>query len=290
MADRSVFETSDRSGYRTMLTVLVAVVALMLVGYGYWRTGAGPGDGDPAAVLQAWRSFPADASPRPPVLTGPAVLDPRSGFPTDQDKESYEAGRFDLATALPATPATGGGYPVVSAKAAFERLQATHQNATVQGRPLPTLRIVTAALGQAYFDTDRGRRQLPAWRFGLERFASPIWVLAVQPTALWTAKPLSATDLGFRATPGPDGRTLRLDFIGGPDEPTVCGITYTASAVESSTAAVIRLVSKHQRRARGNQNCLPIGYSRTVTLRLAKPLGGRVLLTPFGVPLQVPAS
>jgi hypothetical protein len=272
-----------------MLTVLVAVLALTLVGYGYWRTGADPGEGDPAAVLEAWRSFPADASPRPPVLTGPAVLDPQSGFPNDQDKEAYQSGRFDLATALPAASATAGGYPVVSAKAAFERLQATYQNATVKGRPLPTLRIVSAALGEAYFDTDRGRRQLPAWRLGLERFASPIWVLAVQPKALWTAKPISATDLGLRATPGPDGRTLRLDFVGGPDEPTACGITYTASAVESATAAVIRLASKPQRRARGNVGCPAVGYPRMVTLRLAKPLSGRVLLTPFGVPLQVPA-
>jgi hypothetical protein len=268
---------------------LAAVVAL--AGCGPAGGNSAGGGGNPSAILAHWRSFPADATPRPPVLIGPTVLDPQSGFRNDDDSEAYQTGRFDLATVLPAATATAGGYPVISANAALDQLRQAHPIETFGDvRTAPRLRIVAVTLGQAYFETDRAPRRLPAWRFDLDRVAAPAWVLAVDPTALWTAKPTSATDMGFHATPGPDDRTLTLDFIGGPDEPTPCGVAYTATAMESATAVVIRLQERPQQGAHGEVFCTALGHFRTVTLRLATALGGRVLLTPSGVPLPVPGS
>lgn len=282
--------TGGRSSHRWLCrAVLPLAVAAVLAGCGPGGTDSAAGNGSPSAILAHWRSFPADADPRPPVLTASTVLDPQSGFQNDADREAYSYGRFDLPAALPAAPRTAGGYPVISAQAALDQFLQTHPKETSE-ESLPTLHIVSVALGQAYFETDRSPRRLPAWRFGIGRVAAPIWVLAVEPEALWTAKPTSATDMDFRATPDPDGRTLRLDFIGGPDEPTACGIAYTASAAESATAVVIRLAERRQRRVRGEVTCTAAGHFRTVTLQLATPLGHRVLLTPYGVPMHVPGS
>ncbi|HEV2886896.1 MAG TPA: hypothetical protein VGX49_08300 [Jatrophihabitans sp.] len=283
--------TGGRSSHRFLVrAVLPLAVALVLAGCSPAGTDHAVGDGNPSAILAHWRSFPVDADPRPPVLIGPTVIDPQSGFPSDEDREAYQEGRFDLATTLPAAPSTAGGYPVIAAKAALDQLRQAHPIDTFKGaRTTPRLRIVAVTLGQAYFVTDRAPRRLPAWRFDLGRVTAPAWVLAVDPEALW-AKPTPGADLGFRATLLPDGRSLSLDFIGGPDEATPCGIAYTAVAVESATAAVIRLWERQQRQPKGEGGCIALGYPRTVTLRLAAPLGARVLLSPYGVPMQVPGS
>lgn len=274
---------------RLLRAALPLALAGALAGCGSGGSDPGTGGGDPAAILADWRSFPVDAKPRPLVLTGPAILDPQVSL--GDLKEVYLNGRVDLAAALPASPPTAGGYPVLSAKAALERFHQAYPGETVKGaRTTPRLRIVKVMLGQASFDTDRGPRQLPAWRFGFDAIAGPAWVLAVDPKALWTAKPTSATDMGFRATPAADGRSLALAFIGGPDEPTPCGITYTGSAVESATAVVLVLHQRPQRKAGGQVACDAVGYPRTVSVRLAAALGGRVLLTPYGVPMPVPGS
>src|SRR3954468_16095313 len=270
MARRPASGTS----YRMVLAVLLPALALLAVGCGSGRTGEGqlvPPGGDPAAALARWRSFPAEADPRPLVLTDGFVRDPASGFTGDADKEAYLAGAFDVAVTLPAGPATAGGYPVVPAKEAVDRLRATAgpgSTSTVRRR------IVSAALGQFEFATDRGVRMLPAWRFGISGVRDPAWVLAVDSPALWPYQPDWAQNpnyLGARLEP--DGRTVSYDFTGGPDEPTPCGVTYAASMKESTTAVVIRLEQKPQREADGPVACDLVGYRRTVTVQLAAPLG-----------------
>jgi hypothetical protein len=271
---------------RALLTALA--VAVTLAGCGPGGAG-GAGGAGPSAILAHWESFPVDAKPRTLVLTGPVVLDPRGSL--GDFKEVYQNGRVELAAALPASPPTAGGYPVLPAKAALERFHQVYPRQTFKGAgTTPRLRIVKVTLGQASFETDRGSRRLPAWRLGFDRLQAPAWILAVDPKALWTAKPTSAIDMDFRATPSVDGRSLTLTFIGGPDEPTPCGIAYTADAVESATVVVIVLTERPQRKARGEVACTAEGHLRTVTARLASPLGGRVLLTPYGVPMQVPGS
>jgi hypothetical protein len=279
----------SRFSHRGLLwaAVLALAITLPLAGYALVGDRSEARAGDSAAILADWRSFPVTADPRPPVLIGPTIIDPQS-FPSNAHQEAYLTGQVDLAAVLPASPTTAGGYPVIPAQAALDRLRRMYPAVTIQGaRTPPRLRIVAVALSQASFDTDRGLRRLPAWRLDFDRIDASVWVLAVEQKALWTAKPTSATDLGFRPTLNPDGRSLTLGFVGGPDEPTPCGIAYTASAEESATAVVIVLHQRPQRKAGGEVACSLAGYPRTVTVRLATALGARVLLTPYGVPMQV---
>jgi hypothetical protein len=261
--------------------VLPLAVPVVLAGCG--PAGTGAGTGDRPAALANWQSFPAEANPRPLVMME-TVLDPRTGFASGEDKVAFSNSAFDLAVTLPPAPASAHGYPVVSASAALDRLRAASMD---DEKSTPRLRIVKATLGQARFGTDRGPQLLPAWRFGLDHVADPVWVLAVGSTALWPFDPTSAADPDFHAISSPDGRTLSLDFIGGPDEPTPCGIAYTAVAVESATAVALQLQASPQRRVDGSVFCTLVGYRRTVTLGLATPLGGRVLLNPGGAPIPV---
>lgn len=277
---------APRGAARGWLRAMSALVlAAVLAGCGSGTDPGGQGAG-PAAVLAAWQAFPVAAGSRPLVITGRVVLDPQGGFPAVGDaKLAFSEGRFALAVVLPAGPTASGGYPVLSARAAFDRLG----SAADPGKAATSyrLRVVSASLGSASFSTDRGPRLLPAWRFGLATVTNPVWVLAVRPEALWTAKPTPGPGPDFSATRTPDDRSLNLHFIGGPDGPSGCGIIYTTSAVESSTAVVAVLHENPQRKADSQVACADVGYPRTAALRLADPLDGRVLLTEYGVPIPV---
>ncbi|MDQ1722024.1 MAG: hypothetical protein QOI26_1758 [Pseudonocardiales bacterium] len=254
------------------------------------RDGVGraapPSGGDPQAALATWRSFPIQATPRPLVLTAGNVLDPPTGFVTGDQKVAYIGGQFTLATALPAAPSTSGGYPIVTAKAALDRLRAnfSHEKA------VSPLRIVNAVLGKATFGTDRGPEALPAWRFTLDGVAGAVQVLAIAPTALWPAKPLPIGSQE-QASIAADGQTVTYNFYGSPPGPSPCGAEYAGRVTESRTAAVISVQVDMPNPAGSNgaadQACAAIAALRTVTVRLAAPRGGRVLLTAQGTPISV---
>jgi hypothetical protein len=221
------------------------------------------------------------------VLTAGNVLDPPTGFATGDQKLAYIDGRFTLATELPAAPPTVDGYRIVQAQAALDQLrQAPGINGGSAAQPL---RIVHATLGEATFGTDRGPRSLPAWRFALEGVSGAAQVLAVSPDSLWPPKP---QPLGSpeRATVAADGQSVTYSFYGTPPGPGPCGADYTAEVAESPTAAVISVRTVTATPAGGSstsQACTAIAARRTVTVRLAAPLGARVLLTAQGTPISV---
>ncbi|MBV9823788.1 MAG: hypothetical protein JO144_16280 [Actinobacteria bacterium] len=283
----------SRSGYRKVPVAVLPVLALLVAGCGVGRGRLSelvtPG-GDPAAALARWQSFPAGADPRPLVLVSSGVSGPSSGFATGTGQAPLVASALDLAVPLPAAPATAGGYPVVPAERAVARLRAAVPLDASTNTPL---RIVSAALAQADFGTDRGRRRLPAWRFGLDLVREPVWVLAVDAPVLWSHRPDRAYDPGFPATVLPDGRTVSYDFLGAPDDSGSCGVRYSAGATESPSAVVIEVrgVDQGEPLPPGAVSAAcPPGVRRTVTVRLAAPLGGRVLLTADGAPVMVTAA
>ncbi|WP_408654380.1 hypothetical protein [Jatrophihabitans sp.] len=254
---------------------------------GIGRAGPAP-SGNPDTALARWQSFPVDASPRPLVLTSGMVLDPSTGFATDEDKMAYGAGQYELGVALPAAPPTSDGYPVVSAKAALDRLRANVSGQQVSSR----LKIVKASLTGAKFSTDRGLQQLPAWEFSLAGVAGGVRVLAVDQSRLWPAKPLEPSWPGDQTTSiAADDQTLTYSFTGSPAGPSPCGAEYAGKVTESPTAAVISVEVVTPNPAGdstpADQACNSIAAHRTVTVRLATPLGDRVLLTAEGTPIAM---
>jgi len=251
---------------------------------------APPSGGDPQTALAGWQAFPVTSTPRPLVLTDGNVLNPPTGFATGDQKLAYVDGQFTLATTLPTGPATAAGYPLVSAKAALDQLR--HAPGTNSRSAAPPLRVTEATLTSASFGTDRGPRLLPAWRFTLTGVPGAVQVLAVTPERLWPPKPLPLGSMD-QASITADGQTVTYTFFGGPAGPPPCGSDYTGKATESRTAAVlsVQVVTPHANtspsQGQGQVACPAIGAQRTVTVRLAAPLGDRVLLTAQGTPISV---
>ncbi len=245
-----------------------------------------PASEDPAAALARWQSFPVSADPRPMVLIGGMVLDPTSGFTTDADKQAYLAGQFELGAALPTAPPTVDGHTVIPAQAALDRLG---ENASGQ-QAGTRLRIVKVKLTRAKFYTDRGPRLLPAWQFSLAGVADGVEVLAVAQSQVWPAAQLESTWLQEEASVAADGRTLTYVFYASPGGPSPCGVDYAGRLAESRAAVVISVAEAPRASLSSGstgQACPALAVKRTVTVRLAEPLGNRVLLNPRAAPVAV---
>lgn len=255
---------------------LAAAVALALLAGCADRTATvpGPGAGRLGHVLRAWSAFPAGARPRPLVLTGPAVADPASGFPSGEAKFAYLEGAFNLPAALPSGPAAAAGFPLITATKAVQVLRSV----AAKGPPVTRRLTVTGVrLGTAVFDTDRGPRQLPAWLFGLAGVRDPAGVLAVAGSRIFTPQRRPANRRAFVAGArlGRDGRTLTVKFFGAPSGTGPCSASYTVNRALSPTAVAVE-VQGHNRD--GAAVCAAVGYPRRVTVVLPDPLGGRVLV------------
>jgi hypothetical protein len=251
------------------------VVAALLAGCASGTAGVpGPGAGPMRQALRDWSAFPASATPRPLVLTGPPVADPASGFPSGDAKLAYLEGALNLPAALPSGPATAAGFPLITAREATRVLR----SAAAKGPPVTSRLTVTGVrLGTAVFNTDRGARQLPAWLFGLAGVRDPAGVLAVANSRIFVprVRPANGNPFVAAARLGRDGRTLTVQFVGAPSGTGPCSASYSATQV-ASRAAVAVAVKEHAHG--GTVACAAVGYPRRVTVALAAPLGGRVLV------------
>jgi hypothetical protein len=256
------------------LAVALAAAVLLANCAGGPVTVPGPGAGRMRQVLRIWSAFPASATPRPLVLTGPPVADPASGFRGGVAKLAYLEGAFDLPATLPSGPAAAAGFPLITARDAARVLRS--QAAT--GPPLTSRLAVTGVrLGRAVFDTDRGPRRLPAWLFGLTGARDPAGVLAVAGGRIFTppGHPANGRPFVGSAVLGRDGRTLTVRFVGAPAGTGPCSASYSVTQAASRTAVAVA-VTEHGRD--GTAVCADVGYLRQVTVALPAPLGGRVLV------------
>lgn len=256
--------------------VLAAAVAVALLAGCADRAPSVPGHGAGRLrqVLRAWSAFPANATPRPLVLTGPAVADPVSGFPSGEAKLAYLEGAFRMPAALPSGPAAAAGFQLITAREAAGVLKSI----AGKGPPVTTRLTVTGVrLGTAVFDTDRGPRQLPAWLFGLAGVRDPAGVLAIARSRIFTPRGRPANGRPFVADArlGRGGRTLTVQFYGAPSGTGPCSASYTLNRAFSPTAVAVA-VQEHKRD--GTALCTAVGYPRRVTVVLPAPLGGRVLV------------
>jgi hypothetical protein len=246
-----------------------------------------PAQADPKVGLSMWADFPVGASRRPLVLVAPEVRDPARGFATGADKQAYGTGAITWPTHFPDGPVAAGGYRVISAEEAAERLAPAGKPGTP---PRPrSLRVTAMRLGTASFSTDRGDRVLPAWLFSFAGVADPAAVLAVDPSARY--RPVGQTGTmsmaGAGAQVSRDGRTLRVTYLGGRPGSGVCSGDETAAAVETSTAVAIVFTPVLNPPQPSPVVCPDFGVLHTASVPLRARLGARVAITPDGDPYQV---
>ncbi|HEY0636879.1 MAG TPA: hypothetical protein VGD67_04470 [Pseudonocardiaceae bacterium] len=262
-------------------------------------TAPPPGGGEHDAAVARWRDFPL--SPRP--LLFPYEPWREAGFRTITARLAAQEGLFEPPPGpLPTGPAAVTAelpdgplvVPAIGAAAAFEALR---RNASPTGRT--PLRVLRVELRHREVRTDRGPATLPFRAFAVAEAAGYIEVPALDP-AHWRGWDPSAFDgpIGVqahdRAVRNRDG-TITV-FL--QDNPMPCpghpAVRHEARVTETASVVVVgyQEVPGEPVPGRPDQLCaqtLDWGADPH-TLRLAVPLGGRVLSDPDGRPITVTAA
>ena len=220
----------------------------------------------------------------------------------DNNKLALATGHLVAAGPLPAAPGRGKvldgsgrgvSTTVISADDALAAMTARRSNCD----GCTDLRVTGADLTTMDVATSTGTATVPAWRFALAGTAVRVLRVAVPLSGLIRATPPSTT----QPHPGdgswadsfsllPDGRTLRLHFVGSPDEPGPCGADYRGEQYPSSTAVVVAVVEVPREDTGQDIACTAIGAERTVDVVLAAPLGDRTVLNLAGGGVVVQGS
>ena len=250
-----------------------------------------PPPSPPTAALAAWKGFPASATQRPIIWFG-EHYEHVNGFSTNDGKIAWLCGRFVLgpgiqlsttgwARATVSWPSGAhGSYESIGSQQAFASMLANRPNGGGSQCSTAASEVITdVRWGTAGFSTDRGTAQMSAWLFEVGAVSGELGYPALDPSAYWGGrKTTSGGGIGGRISS--DGLTLTIGVVGGPDTPGPCGEDFSASAAESDTAVAIAIAS----RIHGGPNvvCTLEGHFRTVTVRLGKPLDGRVVVDAQG--------
>ena len=185
---------------------------------------------------------------------------------------------------------------VLSAAATFEALVAGGAGECPECTPL---RVTEASLATGLAETSRGPAEVPMWVFGLAGTSVRITRVAVDESVTVVPPPWNADDppVGTSidwARGSPDSRDLEVGFVG-RSETGRCAEEYTGEAVESELAVVVIITGRPTADPDGPTDmgsCRLAGSPRTVNVRLADPLGDRVVLEVrqgLPVPIEPPA-
>ncbi len=226
-----------------------------------------------------WADFPVDTDPRPVVLTGPGVrLGDRIGdfkFVNSVSKRAFLCGAVERGAGVPDEP--------------VELLRRHRRPDLHEPGATASLLITRAERSHTEFWTDRGRRVLSAWRIETPGARGAIWAMAEEalarcwfPAPQHHGAPRPPERLGLdRATLFEDEVTLRVSFRGKAESVA----DYGGCVIETSTAVC---VAPAERPLKEETAGTAWRYaSRELTVRLARPLGARVLVRPAGSPLAV---
>jgi hypothetical protein len=255
--------------------------------------GGGIVDGRPpigAQALDGWSDFPAGQHPRLIVLMYGPVLNP--GFRTDEAKMAGIDAGYALAASLPpAPPATlpvtlpdgPAQLPSVDAAGAFATLRSYEAPKEPHGTPVP---LTGVTLGTAKFHTDRGELTLPAWLFTGPDLLDPIALPALSPKAFWRFDRVAAAAAPMPAKVAADGRTLTVPV---PQGASCDGTPAPPVGVVKESAGAVAIGSQPASVAPQRTDCILPAYLRFVdiTVRLAAPLGARVLVDGTGNAFEV---
>lgn len=243
------------------------------------RFAAARGDGDPAEL------YLGDLLEQQEGDWEPAV--------GENNKLAWSTGHLVAAGPLPEAPGLGkvlhGSGSGVSTKviSADDALAAMTARRSSCDR-CTDLRVTGATLTMMDVQSSVGFVQVPAWRFTLEGTAVSLLRVAVPLTGLIRAAPPEN-----QRVPGdgssvdsfsllPDGRTLRLHFVGSPDEPGPCGADYRGEQYASTRAVVVTVLQVPREDTGQDIACTAIGAERTVDIVLEAPLGDRTVLNLAG--------
>jgi hypothetical protein len=256
---------------------------------------SGPRTGDvgpPKDALAAWQDFPANANPRPIVLL--SGFPPNVTFSSNDAKIAVMCGKFKLdfqaASDVPKqatvtwSDGTSLAFPAIAAGdayAAMSRALIADQSCL----SVAPLSVTAARFGPSGFQTDRGIAQMSAWLYTATGAAGEFAYPAIAPSAFWGGGQ-SEGSIGGGATVSADGRSLNFSFIGGPTEGP-CAEDYSGRVAESSHAVAVAVESSPGRTVAGPQACDAVGHIRSVTVTLASPLGGRVVVDAMGAAVAV---
>lgn len=260
--------------------------------------GAVPGSGGaqpspPTGALAAWHSFPANQVPRPIVLLG---IDPLrgQGFESGGGKMAALCARFALSTDLPVEAPTNSTaswadgtkvtYPAaLSARESFAALTGNPVRATnPECASIPPLQVTAARFDVSTFPTDRGKAQLSAWLFTVTGARAEFPYPAIRTSAFWGGGITTARSGSNGATVSADGRTLTYFFTGAQEGTGPCQEIYRGAVAESPTAVAVAIGAIPHETPNAGVACTLIGYPRSVSVTLASPLGGRVLVDDRG--------
>lgn len=228
-------------------------------------------------ALSRWESFPVSQQPRPLVMSGPLTRFER-GFRSGEAKRAFHYGDIEAAIPLPR------GLLQVLRDSAPPPLPGPKQ------WPRPLL-ITQASPGTAEFATDRGRREFPAWRLGGPEVDGLFWALDPAIAATRWRPPDPAPPRPFAGEPHrgaaarieSDDRTLHFTFVGG----SPAFFDYPSAEVIETTKAIVVLPAQRYVGPPGPGGLSLVGFGRTVTVRLARPLGARVIVDFDASPVAV---
>jgi hypothetical protein len=278
-----------------MKLLLVAVAALMALACGQYYGGAIPPASPPTSALVPWQGFPADQKPRPIVWL--ANYSPANGFTTGDGKIAAFCNKYVLGTTLPPnvsfeavatwTNGTTASYRGISAAAALAAItSAQTEMQSSDCAAVQPLVIKGVRLGFFDFITDRGKAQMTSWLFSAPGMNGEVAYPAIVPTAFWSGGMLPRFSSGG-AVMSADGRSLAYTFAGAPDIPGNCGADYRFVVVESFSAAAFALQAISHASPGEQVACPAIAQELTITVTLARPLGGRVFVDTEGYAVKV---
>jgi hypothetical protein len=271
-----------------------AAFLLLLAGCG---TLTGPRSGTvspPVDALGQWADYPANQVPRPIVLLG--IDSQGQAFDTNDEKIAALCAKFTLSVFVPmevpkqgvATWADGTSvtYPSTSASDAFAAVMEPGKRASSPDcAKVAPLNVTASRLGVSRFTTDRGIAQMSAWLFKATGAAAEFGYPAIAPSAFWKGG-LVVGSIGGGAIVSTGGRTLTYSFPGGPPDGP-CAEDYSGVIAESPTAVAVAVQSNPGRPEGGAVTCDLVGHIRAVTVQLASPLDGRVLVDASGYAVSV---
>jgi hypothetical protein len=151
---------------------------------------------------------------------------------------------------------------------------------------VPPLVVTGARFGVYEFPTDRGTAQISAWLFTASGANGEIAYPALAVPWVWNAD-FTHGLLDTGTTVSTDGRRLTFGFWGAPSSTGPCGAEYATAVAESQSAVGVAVQEIPNASSGDMVACPAVAQQRSVTVSLASPLGGRVVVDNSGNAVSV---